>query len=87
MIIGVKISCIANGIFPPGQTMVFARDMYESCNMDNRYEKSMPFGLRNRMTSMLSSALGTSRAMNGLDVSTVGTRWKFTCVSANCGQM
>jgi len=27
-----------------------------------------------------------SRAMNGLDVSTVGTRWKFTCVRENCGR-
>ena len=36
---------------------------------------------------MLSSALGMSRAMKGFDVSTVGTRWKLTCVRANCGQM
>ena len=34
---------------------------------------------------MLSSALGMSRDMNGFDVSTVGTRWKLTCVSENCG--
>lgn len=27
MIEGVKISCIANSIFPPGTTMLFARDM------------------------------------------------------------
>jgi hypothetical protein len=34
-----------------------------------------------------SSALGISRAMNGLEVSTMGTRWKFTWVCMNCGQM
>ena len=39
------------------------------------------------MISMLSSAVGTSRAVKGFDVSTVGTRWKLTCVSENCGQM
>ena len=47
----------------------------------------MPFGFAKRMTTMLSSADGMSRAMNGLLVSTQGTRWKFTCVWANCGQM
>ena len=46
----------------------------------------MPFGLANRMTTKLSSALGMCRAMNGFDVSTVGTRWKFTCVRENCGR-
>ena len=35
-IIGVKISCIARSIFPPGQTMVFGRDMNESCSIDSR---------------------------------------------------
>lgn len=29
-IIGVKISCIANSIFPPGATMIFGRDRNES---------------------------------------------------------
>ncbi len=35
-IIGVKISCMARSILPPGQTMVFGRDMKESCSMDSR---------------------------------------------------
>lgn len=35
-IIGVRISCMASSIFPPGQTMVFGRDMNESCSMDSR---------------------------------------------------
>jgi hypothetical protein len=47
----------------------------------------MPLGLAKRITTMLSSALGMSRAMKGLLVSTMGTRWKLTCVCANCGQM
>jgi hypothetical protein len=84
---GVKMSCIASGILLPGQTIVFARDMNESGNIDIRYGKSMPLGFLKRMISMLSSGLGTSRAMNGFDVSTVGTRWKLTCVCENCGQM
>ena len=40
----------------------------------------MPFGLAKRMTSMLSSGVGMLREMNGLEVSTIGTRWKFTWV-------
>ena len=36
MIIGVKISCIASSIFPPGTTSVLARDMNESCSMLSR---------------------------------------------------
>ena len=47
----------------------------------------MPLGLAKRMTQMLSSALGMSREMKGLLVSTTGTRWKLTCVWANCGTM
>jgi hypothetical protein len=35
-IIGVKMSCIASGIFPPGQTMVFALDMKLSSSMERR---------------------------------------------------
>ena len=45
------------------------------------------FGFVLGATTMLSSALGMSLAMNGLLVSTVGTRWKLTCVRLNCGQM
>ena len=35
-IMGVKISCIARGILPPGQTIVFARDMKEFGIIDMR---------------------------------------------------
>src|SRR5882757_5197447 len=35
-IIGVKINCSARSILPPGQTIVLARDMNESCNIDNK---------------------------------------------------
>ena len=84
---GVKISCIASSILPPGTTIVLARDMNESWIMFSRYWKSMRFGLANRITTRLSSADGMSRAMNGFEVSTIGTRWKLTCVCVNCGQM
>ncbi len=32
-IIGVKMICMARPILPPGQTMMFGRDMNESCSM------------------------------------------------------
>jgi hypothetical protein len=35
-IIGVKISCIARLILPPGTTMMFGRDIQESCSIDSR---------------------------------------------------
>ena len=47
----------------------------------------MPLGLAKRITTMLSSADGMSRAMKGSEVSTTGTRWKLTWVCANCGTM
>ena len=47
----------------------------------------MPCGFANRITTMLSSTVGMSFAMNGFDVSTIGTRWKLMCVCENCGQM
>ncbi len=85
---GVKMSCIANPIFPPGTTITFGRDMAnESCSMVSKYGKSIPFGRAKRITTKLSSVCGISRAVNGLEVSTVGTRWKLTCVRENCGQM
>ena len=61
-----------------GTTMVFARDIHELLIMLSRYWKSMPLGLANRITQMLSSAVGMSRATKGLLVSTTGTRWKLT---------
>ena len=76
-IMGVKINCSARSILPPGQTMVLARDMNESCNIDNRYGKSMPRGLEKWITRKDSSGVGMNRAMNGLEVSTTGTRWKL----------
>ena len=39
------------------------------------------------MTTIDSSGVGIQRATNGLEVSTVGTRWKLMSVSVNCGQM
>jgi hypothetical protein len=42
---GVKISCIASSILPPGTTMVLARLIQESLIMFSRYWKSMPLGL------------------------------------------
>jgi hypothetical protein len=86
-IIGVKINCIASPILPPGQTMLLGRLIHEPCSIDSRYGKSMPLGLAKRITTIDSSALGMSLAMNGLLVSTVGTRWKLTWVRLNCGQM
>ena len=82
----MKISCIVSPILPPGTTMLFGRLIHEFCNIDSRYWKSMPLGFAKRITTMLSSALGMSFAMNGFEVSTVGTRWKFTCVRLNCGR-
>ena len=73
-IIGVRINCIAMSSFPPGMTIEFARDMKLSWIIDTSYGKSMPFGLRKRMTTIDSSGVGIQRAMNGLDVSTIGTR-------------
>ncbi len=35
-IIGVKMSCMARSIFPPGHTIVLGRDMNESCSIDSR---------------------------------------------------
>ena len=55
--------------------------------IDSRYGKSMPRGLRKRITTIDSSGVGIQRAMNGFEVSTVGTRWKLMSVSENCGQM
>ena len=67
--------------------MLFGRDIHESSSIDSRYGKSMPFGFAKRITTIDSSAVGMSLAMNGLLVSTVGTRWKLTCERLNCGQM
>ena len=84
---GVKMSCIARSIFPPGHTMVFGLDMNESCSMDNRYGKSIPCGFEKRISRNDSSGAGMKRATNGFDVSTTGTRWKLMWVRENCGQM
>jgi len=35
-IIGVKMSCIASSILPPGTTIEFGRDMKESCSIESR---------------------------------------------------
>ncbi len=47
----------------------------------------MPRGLRKRMTTIDSSWVGTVRAMNGFEVSTVGMRWKLMWVLLNCGMI
>jgi hypothetical protein len=59
---------------PPGHTIVLARDMNESCNIDNKYGKSIPRGLEKWITRNDSSGVGMNRAMNGFYVSTIGTR-------------
>ena len=78
---------MASPILPPGTTMVLRRDMNESCSIASRYGKSIPnfVGSLNRITMKLSSGAGMSRATNGFDVSTVGTRWKLMSVNENCG--
>ena len=80
-------NCMARSIFPPGQTRVFERLMNESWTIDRRYGKSMPRGSRKRTTTKLSSSVGMYRAMNGLEVSTTGTRWKLMWVRVNWGVM
>src|SRR5579863_493405 len=86
-IIGVRMSCMARSSLLPGITIEFARDIKLPCSIDTRYEKSMPRGLRKRITTIDSSGVGIQRATNGFDVSTVGTRWKLMSVWVNCGQM
>jgi hypothetical protein len=39
------------------------------------------------MMTLDSSAVGMSRATKGLEVSTIGTRWKLMSVRENCGTM
>jgi len=67
----------------PGTTMELGRDMKLSWIIESRYGKSMPRGLAKRMTSIDSSGVGIQRAMKGLDVSTIGTRWKLMLVWVN----
>ena len=78
---------MASGIFPPGTTMLFARDMNEPTIIDNRYGKSMPRGSANRITVRDSSGVGIQLAMNGLDVSTTGTRSELMWVLVDCGEV
>ncbi|MCY1382925.1 hypothetical protein D9M69_709990 [compost metagenome] len=56
--------------------MVLRRDMKELWIMLSKYGKSTPvfFGLRKRITTQLSSMVGISLEMKGLEVSTAGTR-------------
>ena len=61
-------------ILPPGITRVLGRDMNELCRRRSIFGKLNLRGSRKRMTTMLSSSVGTSRAMNGFEVSTTGTR-------------
>src|SRR5210317_1849677 len=74
--IGMRISSIASSILAPGTTIVLRREINESLIIASRKGKSISnlAGSRKRITIKLSSGVGTSRAMNGLDVSTVGTR-------------
>ena len=55
--------------------------------IESRYGKSMPRGFFSRITTIDSSGVGIQRAMNGFEVSTVGTRWKLMSVHENCGQI
>src|ERR1700730_7509581 len=74
---GVRMSCIARSSFDPWITIELARDMKLFGIIDSRYGKSKPRGFLKRITTIDSSSVGIQRAMNGFDVSTVGTRWKF----------
>ena len=61
--------------------MELARDMKLVGIIDKRYGKSMPRGSRKRMMTIELVRVGIQRATKGLDVSTVGTRWKLMSVS------
>src|ERR1700761_1597310 len=84
---GVRMSCIARSSFEPWITIELARDMKLFGIIDSKYGKSIPRGFLSRITTIDSSGVGIQRAMNGFDVSTVGTRWKLISVSVNCGMM
>ena len=76
---------MAMSSLPPGMTIEFARLMKLLWIIESRYGKSIPCGLRKRMTTIDSSGVGIHRATKGFDVSTVGTRWKLMSVWLNCG--
>ena len=78
---------MARSSLSPAITMVLARDMNEPLVIDSRYGKAMPRGSAKRITSIDSSGVRIERAMNGLEVSTTGTRWKLIWVRENCGVM
>ena len=88
---GVRISSIEKPILPPFTTRLVGLDMNESGIILSRKVGSMPncsFTPRRKwMITKLSSGVGISRRMKGLEVSTVGTRWKLIWVSENWGQM
>src|ERR1700682_6189034 len=84
---GVRMSCIARSSFDPWITIELARDMKLFGIIDSRYGKSITRGFFSRITTIDWSCVGIQRAMNGFEVSTVGTRWKLMSVSANCGQI
>ena len=87
--IGVRMISIAMPILPPGTTRVLRRDMNEPGSIASRFGKLILnlAGSAKRITTRLSSGVGMSRAMNGLEVSTVGIRWKLISVRENCGVM
>jgi len=60
-----------------GTTRVLRRDMKGIRDHVQQVGKSTPLGSRKRITMKLSSGVGMSREMKGLEVSTVDTRWKL----------
>ena len=86
-IIGVKISCIARSILPPG-TDDGVRPRHEGVVQHRQQVGEVDaarIGEADHQHALV--GVGTWRAMNGFDVSTTGTRWKLMCVRENCGQM
>ena len=86
---GISTLSMACAMSSPGTTSVSARERNAPCSPASSSSKST--GRRPRgftwITSRLSSARGMSCGTNGLEVSTSGTRWKFTSVRENCGAM
>src|SRR5689334_7357612 len=74
---GVRINDIACAIAAPGTTIVSGLEMNACAMLSRNPSSSALLACPNRITSKLSSGFGMPSAANGLDVSTMGTRWKL----------